>query len=147
MVEKKISEKQRQNTEEKQQNSLNNLVPWKPGQSGNPAGRPPSELSITSGLRDKIDEVPGQAEGVDNPRGLTWRDLIIERVVKRAAIEGEPRLTQQLLDRLEGPVTQRIETSKEMEQLRSACELQAKLLANRQRIGGQSDADEGQGES
>lgn len=33
-----------------------NLKPWKPGESGNPEGRPPKEESLTEVLRSKIDK-------------------------------------------------------------------------------------------
>lgn len=32
--------------------------PWKPGQSGNPFGRPPKELSVTAALQEKLS--PGE---------------------------------------------------------------------------------------
>jgi hypothetical protein len=44
---------------------LANLRPWKPGQSGNPAGRPKgSKNTLESIVRAKLDEqLPGSADG------------------------------------------------------------------------------------
>jgi len=36
----------------------NPVSPWKPGQSGNPAGRPPKEYSITETMRDMMRAKP-----------------------------------------------------------------------------------------
>lgn len=39
-------------------NYLPTKTSWKPGQSGNPNGRPPKEFSITETIRDMMNEKP-----------------------------------------------------------------------------------------
>jgi hypothetical protein len=78
--------------------------PWKPGQSGNPNGRPCGP-SLTTRLRDLL-------EG-DRVRGKRLKDgkQAVDRLAEAildGAIDGDPRLIQQLWDRLEGKVPLRI---------------------------------------
>ena len=84
MEDKEFSENQRDISEEKRQNSLDNLRPWKPGESGNPAGRPKDDLCITPSLRAILNEVPGEEDGIENPKGLTYLELWIRRWGKRS---------------------------------------------------------------
>ncbi len=77
---------------------------FKPGQSGNPAGRPKNELCITAMLRNQLDEIADITlkDGTKNTE-KTWAELIVEAVLRGAAT-GDGRLTKELLDRLEGKV-------------------------------------------
>ena len=46
-----------------------NLKPWKPGESGNPAGRPPKGYSITEMMKDLLSKkIRGKAGGMVDPR-------------------------------------------------------------------------------
>jgi hypothetical protein len=57
------------------QKSLDNLKPWKPGQSGNPAGKPkrPSFEALVNAALDK--EMPGH--------GITKREVIAQTFVDK----------------------------------------------------------------
>ena len=87
-------------------NSLKNLEKgrqWRKEQSGNPKGRPP--LAITSLIREMLDEqadyiAPGAA-----PSDKTWRQLIAKAILYHAA-KGNPVMIRELLERLEGKITQ-----------------------------------------
>ena len=81
---------------------------WKPGQSGNPKGRPPKAISITSLVKEILDEVPEEVKpGVKNTEGKTWAELVAVTLV-RGAVEGNSAHLKELLERMEGKVTQPI---------------------------------------
>lgn len=70
--------------------------PWKPGESGNPLGRPKKALTITSLLRDKLDEK-------DPKTGETYAQGIVKAMLKNAL--KDPQVLKELLNRCEGKVT------------------------------------------
>jgi len=76
--------------------SLANLIPYKPGQSGNPGGRPkdPGITAIQIKLLDK--KCPYDA------KGRTWRDYLAEKGLL-LAVNKEGAL-EHLKERLEGKV-------------------------------------------
>jgi hypothetical protein len=74
-----------------------NLTPWKPGQSGNPAGRP-KKKPVTE-MYERI---------LSNPDNLS----AIEKATVKALLKGNMAMVLQLremTDRVEGKVTQPIE--------------------------------------
>ena len=72
---------------------------WKPGQSGNPGGRPKgrSILATCRELLDSTVDLDGQAL----PPGRTLRDELA-RVLVRAALGGDTRAARDLVILLEG---------------------------------------------
>ena len=73
---------------------LQNLRPWKPGQSGNPGGRP-RRKPVTDRLRDILEST--------DKNGKTVADRIVE-AIRDAAIGGDVRFVELILDRIEGKV-------------------------------------------
>ncbi len=78
---------------------------WKRGQSGNPKGRPKNTVYLSEMLRDQLDQVPDTIDGEPNTK--TWRDLICDSILRAAVKGNQPALTKELLDRIEGKVTDR----------------------------------------
>ena len=73
---------------------------FKPGQSGNPSGRP--RRPLTEAYKDLLDKkFPGDA------RGRTYAQVIAEGQAK-AAIAGRTEAAKEIADRAEGKVTQEI---------------------------------------
>ncbi len=87
----------------KHPNSLKNLRPFQKGNSGNLNGRPPKDVSLTSLLKKYIETTPALIDGKPNTK--TWRELLVETWVF-ASHKGNPVLFKELLERLEGKVTQ-----------------------------------------
>jgi hypothetical protein len=85
------SEKQK-----KKRGNRANLIPWKPGQSGNPKGRPPGALSITS-LAIKLLS--------DNDEEKAKK---LARAIVEGATKGNPALVKELLDRIDGKVADKV---------------------------------------
>ena len=76
--------------------SNDNLIKYKPGQSGNPGGKP-KDPGITAGQIEKLDQVC-PFDG----KGRTWREYLIEKGLLQA---GEsPKAMEHLKERLEGKV-------------------------------------------
>jgi hypothetical protein len=75
--------------------------PFGPGQSGNPAGRPRNELSLTATLRKEL-----ARRCPTDPNGRTWLEVICANFLQVAA-EGSVGAVRELLDRMEGRVTDR----------------------------------------
>lgn len=84
-----LSEKQRTSREK----SNSNLKPFKPGQSGNPAGRPPKGYSVTSQAKLLIDNDPAIARRIAHK----WLN---------DAIKGKTEARRDFQDRTEGKVTE-----------------------------------------
>ena len=82
--------------------SLKNLKPaWLPGESGNPSGRPKSEVTDTYRFLARC-KVPG------DPQGRTYAELLAEAQFW-AAIGGATSAAREITDRLEGKSLQRVE--------------------------------------
>jgi hypothetical protein len=70
---------------------------WKPGQSGNPNGRP-RRKPITEMYLKMLDE-----KAPFDPKGRTFRELMCLGQMK-AAIQGKPEAMKEITNRLEGAV-------------------------------------------
>ena len=72
---------------------------WKKGESGNPKGRPPKDISITSLVKEILEQ-----EGAG---GKTHAQLVAEAMVKLAEdchFKGNVAAIKELLERVEGKV-------------------------------------------
>jgi hypothetical protein len=89
---------------------LGNLrAPWKPGESGNPAGRPKKENCLTSVLKAELSQVPDQLpNSKPNSAKLTWAQILGAQAIQQAA-KGNSPYYKEILDRVEGKVTEKHE--------------------------------------
>lgn len=78
---------------------------WKPGQSGNPAGRPKGK-SLLAEIRDVLDGTALLGKG--NPGGKTTRRMLAEAAVMHA-IKGRSAYFREIMERLFGKVPIRME--------------------------------------
>lgn len=74
---------------------VENLKPWKPGQSGNPAGRP-KRKTLSEYATEQLDRI------VDPETGKTRGEEIVEGWLNNAVVT--PALLIELLNRTEGKV-------------------------------------------
>jgi|TARA_Y100000310_G_scaffold317685_1_gene370822 hypothetical protein len=84
--------------------------PWQKGQSGNPKGRPPKDVSLTSLIKEYLGQVPDLLiGGGENQRQntKTWRELLAQAWLV-GAYKGNHMLFKELIERLEGKVPQGI---------------------------------------
>jgi hypothetical protein len=71
---------------------------WKPGQSGNPSGMPKGARSVTDRLRRLVIE--------DDDGKIADA---IARAITKAALKGDHKFVTTILDRLDGPVVQKMQ--------------------------------------
>jgi hypothetical protein len=71
-------------------------VRWRPGQSGNPKGRPPKGVALTDLLRAKLDDI-------DPVTGRNLRELMVEKL-SILALAGDLDAMKVILDRTDGKV-------------------------------------------
>ena len=81
--------------------------PFKPGKSGNPKGRPKGARSLSTILREMLEEpidivVDGKKERRE------FREVIIRKLLKKAN-DGDMRAIQEIFDRVEGKAQQKID--------------------------------------
>jgi len=74
-----------------------NLTPFKPGQSGNPEGRPKGSRNLSTILKAMLEEEVLDDSGVKKP----FQDIIIAKLVKLAR-DGDLKAIQEIYDRVEG---------------------------------------------
>jgi len=75
---------------------------WKPGQSGNPKGRPKKDVCLTSMVKQLMDDVPELMIG-NKKNKKTWRELIVQAWLV-GSYKGNATMFTQLLERIEGKV-------------------------------------------
>lgn len=98
-------------------NSLANLESFKPGQSGNPAGKPHGAPTMKVVLKSMLEqEFPEHLEGYENIKKLihktgsklTLRD-VLGAVAINAALNSDFRFFKEIIDREDGPISTRFE--------------------------------------
>ena len=99
----------------KKRNGIENLrPPWKPGETGNPMGRPQGKSMVTI-LRELLDKNmlmptdPITGEATDSGR-LSIREILMMQLVS-LGIKGDRHAIESILDRLEGRGSQGVEVS------------------------------------
>ena len=80
-----------------------NLKPFKPGQSGNPNGRPKG-LSITAMVREELEKVP---EGQEKPA----KELLVKRILHKAISEGDKEMIKICWNYMDGLPSQGIDVT------------------------------------
>ena len=78
-----------------------NLRPWKPGQSGNPLGRPRGTISLTRMIRERLKD--RQLCGQDTPDGRTNAEWFVDRMIA-LAMKGNAAYMKEIMDRNDGPI-------------------------------------------
>lgn len=88
-----------ESSEAKKQKRLANLKPWKPGQSGNPSGRP-KRNPISDALREIMEEIDPRTKKLIARR-------LADALVKKA-LAGDVKAAALIGDRVEGKVPIRV---------------------------------------
>lgn len=92
---------------------------WKPGQSGNPSGRPKGSISMTATLRQMLlKKCPDEWKaGLDLPKDATVKDGIMAAATKAAA-KGDHKFFATIFDRIDGKVPDIVHsTTRELDNL------------------------------
>lgn len=83
---------------------------FKPGQSGNPAGRPKGTVSVVEALRRKLEEVPNLKE---NKEKRTYLELLIAKMLQTAIVKGDVSMIRDIVNRVDGMPRQTVEVTDE----------------------------------
>ena len=99
--------------------------PFKPGKSGNPKGRPKGARSLSTILREMLEEpidivVDGKKERRE------FREVIIRKLLKKAN-DGDMRAIQEIFDRVEGKAQQNIDHTTQGEKIADTRILEEKV--------------------
>ena len=76
--------------------------PFEKGRSGNPAGRPPGSISITTEIKKKLQEIPdGQKK--------TYLELLINRILKLGVVDGNEQMIKAIWNYIDGLPAQKLD--------------------------------------
>lgn len=105
-------------TEKKQEEPKRLPQHFKPGQSGNPKGRPRGARGLSTILKEALKEIAKGKTGkplLDPETGepLTWETALIKRIIDKAIIKGDQKTIEMVFDRLEGKPRQKIDFNDE----------------------------------
>lgn len=75
--------------------------PFEKGQSGNPAGRPPGSISITTEIKKRLQEVP---EGQQK----SYLELLINRILKLGVVDGNEQMIKAIWNYIDGLPNQKL---------------------------------------
>lgn len=77
---------------------------FKPGESGNPKGRPQGTLSLVSLIKKKLEE--------ERPEdGRTFAEQLIEKYITEAIDNNDGQAIRDLIDRIDGKAMQKMQVS------------------------------------
>lgn len=85
-------------TEKQIKNTSDKPWLWKPGQSGNPAGRPPKGYSITETIKEMMDAQPEIKKALSKvilQKALEDKDMTAIKLLW-SYLDGMPKLTQEI---------------------------------------------------
>ncbi len=85
-------------TAEKQQEKVVIGVPFKPGQSGNPNGRPKGSFSMITLIKKKAEELYPD----DPAKQKTYGDMVVEQMYKKAIQDNDMAAIKEINDRIDG---------------------------------------------
>lgn len=68
---------------------------FRPGLSGNPAGKPAGALSITAEIKKRLQEIP---EGQQK----SYLELLVNRILKQAVVDGNEQMIKQIWSYVDG---------------------------------------------
>ena len=82
---------------------------WKPGQSGNPKGRPKKEKLLEPLIRELL-----ESKRRGDKEGRQWKMIVAEELLRQFT-KGNPAAIKEVLNRIDGPVKQSVEIDAEVE--------------------------------
>lgn len=79
-------------------------MPFQPGQSGNPAGKPPGTKHLTTKVREALEKI---AEGTNT----SHEELLVKAILKKAIVDGDAASQKLIWNYLDGMPSQSIEVT------------------------------------
>lgn len=85
---------------------------FKPGQSGNPKGKPLGTISVVAALKRKLEEIK---KDTSNKAKRTYLELLIETIFEKALSDKDVVMIRDIINRIDGMPTQKMEQSGSLE--------------------------------
>lgn len=95
-----------------------NLIPFKPGQSGNPSGKPKGTQHLTTKLWHALQQ---KVKGTED----TYADKLIQRILNDAIVKGNTTLITTILSRIDGALLQGIDITSNGESIAPGSDVMA----------------------
>jgi len=95
-----------------------NLTPYPPGVSGNPAGKPKGAKHLTTKLWEALQQ---KVKGTDD----TFADKLIQRILNDAIVKGNTTLITVILNRIDGALLQGIDITSNGESIAPGSDVMA----------------------
>ena len=113
------TEKAQEKAQKKKRGNVQNLTPWKAGQSGNPKGRPKGKRNLSTLLREALEKLAVNpktgAKIIVDGQEMTYQELLIQQVLVKGIVKGNDKTIELIFDRLEGKPRQKIDFNDESE--------------------------------
>lgn len=111
-----MSESEKTGIKQDRRKSLPQL--FKPGQSGNPKGRPKGARQLSTILKDALRQIAKSKDGKplldpETNEPVTYEVALIKRVIEKAVMKGDYKTIELIFDRIEGKPRQKIDFSDE----------------------------------
>lgn len=84
---------------------------FKPGESGNPDGKPVGAKSLTTLVREALEDL---ATSKETGEQIVLKKLLVKRILKKAIDQGDTRMIQILWEHLDGKAAQKIDVTHEL---------------------------------
>lgn len=84
---------------------------WKPGQSGNPKGRPPGARNITTNLKELLELEIETVDPLTDEKIVMPVAAILNARLVRSALDGSEKAIREIYDRIEGRPKQKLDVT------------------------------------
>jgi hypothetical protein len=111
VLKEELDEKTKSAVTNNREKSLANLRPWKPGQSGNPSGRPKNQFSFAKQFRNSFTKKASELEptkkiaqelGID-PKTITVGELYAISMLTES-MKGRDSIAKEIINRIDGKI-------------------------------------------
>lgn len=112
-----------------------NLTPWKPGQSGNPKGKPVGTRSFKNILVEFLDKSIDMMDPFTKEKAkFTAKEAVAMKIVGEA-MKGNMSAIKEIRDMVDGPIAQQIEIEDKTIQTKSVSQREAELEKRLAKLG------------
>lgn len=87
---------------------------WKPGQSGNPLGRPKGSRNISTILKEILDYEISARDPISGEKITVPISTIVNARLVRKAMDGDNKAIREIYDRIEGRPKQKLDVTADM---------------------------------
>lgn len=75
---------------------------FKPGQSGNPAGRPVDTFSLVGIIKAKLQETPPEMKGKSKAEQKTYAELLVQSILHKGIVDKDAATHRLIVSHIDG---------------------------------------------